>query len=305
MRHDKLERELRLMQLLTENRTATTERLCDMVGISRRNFYYYIEFFRDCGFNVYKRGSIYSIDRHSPFFMRIAERISFTEEEAVLIRRLLDKTDYGNALTANLKKKLDRFYDFDILTNDELCEQAAYNISVLYDAIKLERQVLLRGYASPHSKTNKDRLVEPFLLMNNNNEVRCFEPASMMNKTFKVSRMQNVEMLDTEWQHGSLHRQMYTDIFMFSGEERMPVSLLLGQLAYNILKEEYPQAKPFLSDAGNGRHLLRLDVCSYAGIGRFCLGLFEDIEVLGGNGFVEYLRQKKELMMKSQGQENN
>ena len=33
---------------------------------------------------------------------------------------------------------------------------------------------------------------------------------------------------------------MFTDVFMFSGEELMPVELVLGQLSYNILKEEYP-----------------------------------------------------------------
>lgn len=44
MRHDKLERELYLLQLLTENRTYTIERLCEKLGISRRNLYYYLEF---------------------------------------------------------------------------------------------------------------------------------------------------------------------------------------------------------------------------------------------------------------------
>lgn len=296
MRHDKLERELYLLQLLTENRTYTIDRLCERVGISRRNLYYYLEFFRDSGFTVYKRGSCYCIDRSSPFFSRIVERISFTEEEAVVIRRLLDKTGRGNALTANLKKKLDRFYDFDILASDELREQTAHNIGVLYDAIKLGRQVVLRGYASPHSRTTKDRLVEPFLLMNNNNEVRCFEPSSRLNKTFKVSRMQDVQLLDTEWLYASEHRQMYTDVFMFSGEERLPVSMLLGQLSYNVLKEEYPQAGKFISPASGGRHRLDMDVCSYAGIGRFVLGLFEDIEVLGGDGFKDYLRRKAERL---------
>ena len=53
MRHDKLERELYLLQLLTENRTYTIERLCGKLGISRRNLYYYLEFFRDSGFKVY------------------------------------------------------------------------------------------------------------------------------------------------------------------------------------------------------------------------------------------------------------
>jgi hypothetical protein len=40
MRHDKLERELRLMILLTENHNYTVPDICDRIGISRRNLYY-------------------------------------------------------------------------------------------------------------------------------------------------------------------------------------------------------------------------------------------------------------------------
>ena len=292
MRHDKLERELNLLLLLTENHSYTVDELCGKVGISRRNLYYYLEFFRDCGFNVYKRAGSYCIDRSSPFFDHLVSRISFTEEEAVLMRRLLDKTDRGNVLATNLKKKLDHFYDFGILDDYELREQSIRCIRALYDAIKLRRQVVLVGYASPHSRTVRDRFVEPFRLMGNNNEVRCYEPSSGMNKTFKVSRMQGVEVLDSEWAYADRHRRMFTDVFMFSGEELLPVELVLGELSYNIMKEEYPQAKPFITDGADGRHLLRLDVCSYSGIGRFVLGLYDDVSVLGGDGFKAYLDAK-------------
>ncbi|MCD8297853.1 MAG: WYL domain-containing protein [Prevotella sp.] len=296
MRHDKLERELYLLELLTENRSYTVSKLCDKVGISRRNLYYYLEFFRDCGFTVYKHGEYYCIDRCSPFFNHIIERVSFTEEEAVLIRRLLSKTGNENALTENLKRKLDRFYDFDILTNDELREQAAHNIGILYQAIKFKQQVLLHGYVSLNSRTTKDRLVEPFMLMNNNNEVRCFEPSSRLNKTFKISRMRDVELLDMGWCYESLHRDLYTDIFMFSGEDRMPVKMILGNVAYNILKEEYPRALKYVTEMPDGKYILDMYVCSYVGIGRFVLGLFEDIEVLENDEFREYLKKKIEKM---------
>lgn len=166
------------------------------------------------------------------------------------------------------------------------------NIHNLYDAIKLRRYVILRNYTSPHSHSTKDRLVEPFMLMNNNNEVRCYEPSSGMNKTFKASRMQSVEVLDTEWNHASEHRQMYTDVFMFSGEERLRVSLLLGPLAYNVLVEEYPQTKEHIVQQADGRRLFTAELCSYAAIGRFVLGLFDDIEVLGDAPFKAYLRDK-------------
>lgn len=296
MRHDKLERELYLIELLTENRSFTVEKLCEKVGVSRRNLYYYLEFLRDSGFIIYKQGNCYCIDRSSPFFNRIINRISFTEEEAVLIRRLADKADSGNPLVGRIKKKLDAFYDLNILSIEDMEEHAVHNISVLYDAIKFKRQVVLKGYASPHSHTIKDRIVEPFLLMNNNREVRCFEPVSQMNKTFKISRMQDVMPLDTEWQHQAEHRKMYTDVFMFSGEERMPVSMLLGTLSYNIMKEEYPKATRFITACPDGRHRLEMDVCSYAGIGRFVLGLYEDIEVIGDEGFKAYLREKIKKM---------
>lgn len=40
MRHNQLERELELMLLLAENRVCTVDRLCERLGISRRNLYY-------------------------------------------------------------------------------------------------------------------------------------------------------------------------------------------------------------------------------------------------------------------------
>lgn len=296
MRHDKLERELYLLLLLTENHSLTIDRLCDKLNISRRNLYYYLEFFRDSGFNVYKRGKVYCIDRDSPFFGRLVERVSFTDDEAVIMRRLLDNVGGNNAIVANLKRKMDRFYDFDILDSDEAREQAAHNISILHDAIRTHRQVLLRNYSSPHSNTCRDRLVEPFMLMNGNNEVRCHEPASGMNKTFKVARMEDVVMLEQAWQYESSHRRMYTDIFMFSGEQLMPVSLSLGILSYNVLKEEYPASVKYITPNGAMRWTLDISVCSYAGIGRFVLGLFEDIEVLGDDAFKDYLRARIKRM---------
>lgn len=116
MRHDKLERELHLLLLLTDNHTLTIEKLCDKVGISRRNLYYYLEFFRDTGFEVYKRGKVYCIDRSSPFFGRLVERVSFTDDEAVLMRRLLDKVSGNNAVVENLKRKMTVFTILTFLT---------------------------------------------------------------------------------------------------------------------------------------------------------------------------------------------
>ena len=47
MRHDKLELQLQLMLLLIENHSYTIQDICKRMELSRRNLYYYLEFFRD------------------------------------------------------------------------------------------------------------------------------------------------------------------------------------------------------------------------------------------------------------------
>lgn len=291
MRHDKLERELGLLLLLTENRHHDVETLCQRLSISRRMFYYYLESFRDWGFIVEKSGRCYSIDRESPYLKRLFETINFTEEEALTMLSILNKVGEENALAQRIRYKLNRFYDFHILDNPALRERVAHCVSVLYDAIKRKRVVKIMDYASPHSDTVSDRVVEPFLLLNDNNDVRCYELSSGENKTFKLSRMRDVIMLDLSWSHEARHKQVFTDIFMFSGEERFPVAVRLDRLAYQVFVEEYPRATHAVTPEDSAHYVLRTEVVSYRGIGRFVLGLYDHVEVLGDEGFQAYVRE--------------
>ena len=291
MRHDKLERELDLLLLLTENRHHDVETLCRRLAISRRMFYYYLESFRDWGFIVEKQGKCYSIDRESPYLKRLFETINFTEEEALTLLSILNKVGEENALAQRIRYKLNRFYDFHILDNPALRERVAHCVSVLYDAIKRERVVKIMGYASPHSDTVSDRVVEPFLLLNDNNDVRCYELSSGENKTFKLSRMRDVVLLDLSWSCESKHKRVFTDIFMFSGEERFPVAVRLDRLAYQVFVEEYPRATHAVTPEDSAHYVLRTEVVSYRGIGRFVLGLYDHVVVLGDEGFLAYVRE--------------
>jgi predicted DNA-binding transcriptional regulator YafY len=191
-----------------------------------------------------------------------------------------------------LRRKLDRLYDLQILDNEEMQEQLAHNVSTLYEAIKRQVAVKLINYSSPHSNTTGDRIVEPFSLMNGNREVRCYELSSGINKTFKLSRMEDVELLDITWEHQDKHLKMFTDIFMFSGEKLWTVKLTMGRLAASVLVEEYPKAKKYIEKLDDTRWRLELPVCSFIGIGRFVMGLFEDIEVEECIEFKEFLKDK-------------
>jgi len=296
MRHDKLERELNLLLLLTENHNYTVPDICDRIGISRRNLYYYLEFFKLAGFKVENHKPYYRIRKDSPFFRKLDETVHFTEDEAITLRQILDKTGDHSVQVERLKHKLDKLYDLDILDNVEMKEQMAHNVRQLYDAIKGRQTVVLVNYSSPHSNSVGNRTVEPFLFMNGNREIRCYELSSKMNKTFKLSRMQDVQLLDLLWSHENKHRQMYTDIFMFSGEQWLPIELRLGRLSASVLREEYPQAERYLEADGADHWVLRMNVCSYIGIGRFVMGLLEDIQVIGSDEFVDFLEDKLKQM---------
>ena len=94
---------------------------------------------------------------------------------------------------------------------------------------------------------------------------------------------------------------MFTDIFMFSADEQRIVRLLLGPLATRIMQEEFPLSRPYMQPAPKEADddmvcLLELPVCSYNGIGRFVMGLYEDIRILGDEGFCDYIRGKIEWM---------
>ena len=114
--------------------------------------------------------------------------------------------------------------------------------------------------------------------------------------------MTSVEILDTPWLHEDKHRQVFTDIFMFSSEERYRVKLRLGQLSHNLFKEEYPQGAHYITQNEDGSWLLDIEVCDYRGLGRFVLGLFKDIEIIEGDGFKAYLRAEIESLIDSSNQ---
>lgn len=296
MRHDKLERELKLLLLLIENHHYTVPEICDKIGISRRNLYYYLEFFRDAGFKVENRRPYYSIRKDSPWFGKLDAAVHFTEDEAILMRRILEKADDRSPQVQQLLHKLNKLYDLDIVDNVEMREHQAAVTNSLYEAIKRKSVVVLKDYSSAHSNTVSDRKVEPFLFMNGGSEIRCYEYSSKMNKTFKISRIGEVELLDLLWSKEHKHREMLTDIFMFSSEQQTLLKLRMGRLATSLLREEYPKSERYIEPDGDDHWLVELPVSSYLGIGRFVLGLTEDIEVVENEAFRQYLKERVEKM---------
>ena len=296
MRLNKYGRELDLILLLTGGGSYTAQQLADKLGITRRSLYYYLEYLRDSGFLFHKSGAYYRIDRQSPFFRQLRENIVLNEGEAAFVYQMLDGLDDKNLTAQTIKSKLERYYNMGDISSPAVKRRRRRNVDTLKQAMAQRKMVVLRGYSSPHSHSVSDRIVEPFLIFNEELDVRCYEVKAQMNKTFKIARINDVKILTEQWKNEDKHRQMYTDVFMFSGEEQMPVKLRLGTLACQMMKEEYPRTAKWMTRDEQNHWLIEMNVCSYAGIGRFVLGLYDDIEILGDEAFIQYISKKIEEM---------
>ena len=288
----KFERQLRLMMMLTQNRNYTLEELGERLDMSTRNVYRYMEAFKMAGFVVRKKGKYYSLDKSSPYFKDITSLVHFTEEEAYILKRAIESVDGNTMLKQDLKRKLYKVYDYDILSEIVVRNGIADNVHFLYEAIKQKKQVYFRQYKSSNSHVVKDRLVEPFAFTANNNEIWCYEPMSGRNKLFKVSRISKVEMTETPWQAEAEHREGYIDVFHNSSDRRLPVTFRLGMAAANLLVEEFPLAEKYMTKEEDGHWIFSVEVCRYEGVGRFVLGLYEDIEIIDSPEFKEFLSEK-------------
>ncbi len=292
MDQPKVERLLRLMKLMTGNVNYTVNDLAERLGTTYRSIYRYIETFKDAGFVVRKLdGGVYKLGKESPYFKDISQLVHFTDEEAHIVNRLIDGLDDTNMLKQNLRKKLTSVYNCTAVANCIVKGANAQNVNHLVEAISEHRQVVLKGYASSHTGVVRDRVVEPFGFTTNYVQVWCYEPESGMNKLFKTARIGSVEILSEEWQHTEDHNRGYIDIFRMTGFELHRVKLELGMLARNLLVEEYPLAERDIKPLGDGRWLLDTEVCNYVGVGRFVMGLMDDIRIVGSPEFEAYIAE--------------
>lgn len=282
---------LRLMKLMTANVNYSINDLAERLGTTYRSIYRYIETFKEAGFVVHKfDGGVYKLGKESPYFKDISQLVHFTDEEVHVFNQLIEGLDDTNMLKQNLRRKLTNVYNCTSMAASIVKGKNATNVNLVLEAIENRRRVIFRGYASSHTGVQRDRVVEPFGFTTNYVQIWCFEPESGMNKLFKTSRIGSVELLDEEWQCADKHTKGYIDIFRMSGFEQQRVRLRLGMLAYNLLIEEYPLAERDVVAVDEGHWMLDTAVCNFKGVGRFVIGLLDDIEVVESPEFEEYMR---------------
>ncbi len=296
MQNELFDKLLKFIELMTQQNGTTRQEICNSLNISVRSFYRYIEYFKNAGFNVIQVKKNYSFNSNSPFFRKIMAFNFFSKEEIDAILEIMEQTPCKDEKTEVLYRRLLHQKKWHTKNQYIIDKEYTEKVEILNTAISEKKLVVFHNYSSVRSKSITDRIVEPYNFMGHNDSVRCFELSTGGNKTFRLSRIGSIELLPVNWYNEEKHNEFFVDAFNFSGESQYPVEVKLNFRAVRLLVEEYPSCAHFLTRKSNEEWVLKMNVCDFRGIGRFCIGLFRDVKPIGSQAFLDYLNNEmKEL----------
>ena len=291
MDQPKIERMLRLMKMMSGNTNYTIDELAEKLGMSYRSVYRYIDTFKASGFVIEKlQKNVYKVGKMPRSHVDMSKLIYFSEEEAYLVNSMINGLHPTNQLKADLKKKLSAIYNCTSIANYVHSEDAISNIQELEVAVRDKKKVILKSYESANSHEVTDRFIEPFEFTTNCIDIWGYDLEKQECRVFKISRIKSVVVLDDSWSNEDKHQKSKTDCFRMSGYEQTPVKLELSLMAKNLLLEEYPLAQKDIKEI-DGKWILETMVSDMAGVGRFVIGLADEIEVIDSPALRDYIRQ--------------
>ena len=189
--------------------------------------------------------------------------------------------------------------DRKVFTN----KNRAAAISLLQQAYSQKRCAILHSYASNNSGGVEDRLIEPYDVRPEDNLVISYDIKRNGTRVFNFNRIGYVEILaDKPWTNTERHKPVFVDVFHMSDDNvKIHISLQLDLMAKNLLVEEFPRAKDYLTGHKGDENIwyFDTDVCRLEGIGRFYIGLANHITILEGEPLKQYAAEyaKKYLLL--------
>ena len=281
---------LRLMKMMSGNTNYTIDELASKLGMSYRSVYRYIDTFKASGFVIEKlQKNVYKVGKMPRSHVDMSKLIYFSEEEAYLVNSMIDGLHPTNQLKIDLKKKLSAIYSCTSIANYVHSEDTFSNIQELEKAVREKKKVILKAYESANSKGVSDRFVEPFEFTTNCIDIWGYDLEKKECRVFKISRISSVVILEDYWTNEDEHQKSKTDCFRMSSFEQTPVKLELSLRAKNLLLEEYPLAQADIKEI-DGKWILDTMVSNMAGVGRFVIGLADEVKIIDSPALVEYIK---------------
>lgn len=284
----------RIFQLIARLRAplgCAKSELAENFGVNVRTIERYFKLLRNLGFEIIRVNGRFKIEKYDTGAVKPEDLIVFTLEEAAIIKNSLLCNDVKDPLRKSLLDKLYALTDLEELTDTLFKFNVSKNISDIRFAIKHKYRVILKGYQSLNSDKVIDRSVEPIRFHNYFRYLLAWDEVSQKVKQYKTERITAVELTTVPVRNQDKYGETHIDIFGMSGEKPIPVKLYLSNRARLLMEEEYPGAATFLT-LKKGHDYFEGEVYSLEGVGRYVLGLIDEIEVSAPKELKEYVIAK-------------
>ena len=284
---------LRLFQLINYLQAPPAkyiQQLKRMLDTSERSVYRYLDLLREAGFDVQR-------DAQNKYYIPATPddmQVPFTPQEADYLVSLINTMGMEHPMAQSLLQKLSQLSTQEVAARNIFQAHQARMIDQLGYAILHRRQVRLLNYHSVHSQQISHRVVEPNRFTDNYVVIAAYEPASGQNKYFSIQRIGGVEVLESPMQHEDKHAYHAPDMFGFQGTELdKEVSWRMTLRAMLLLKQAHPLTATAIQQDKDGQYVFTARVQSFAAPASFVLGLPEEVQVTGSEGFLRFIEEKR------------
>lgn len=279
----------RLFQIIAALKAGrwTIRQLVERFDSSKSSMYRYLELLEDAGFYIDK-------DFHDRYFIVTTDddpmQAQFSMEEMAMMRTLI-QADANHPLKSSLLKKLSLNSEIDGMPRLFMKAHLGNLVEQITHAMRCRHRVVLKNYHSANSQAMRDRLVECIHFGDNYGTIIALDCDDLVCKQFKLDRIGEVIETHKPFEHEALHEQKTSDIFGIAGNTTYYVTLRLSVRASLLLREEFPASIPYLTPIDNGYEFTG-PVANFNGVGRFVLGLPDEVEVAGPEEFKAYVNEK-------------
>lgn len=285
---NKLTQIFKLIRELNTPPAKTAMQLWRRTGSNKSSFYRDIKMLESLGYVIDKADNRYALKFTIP---KSGDGI-LSLDDLNLIQEVLEEYS-GDIRHRSLLKKLKRNLDLVPLADSLPQLHRNHVMQVVRAGINSGHCLRLIRYRSLTGNDTRNREVEPMELTDDERYLIAWDLEKNDQRQFKLERIEDCEIMDQEVDSTRLPSPM--DIFGLTGEAWIDVQLELSPLAYHLLLEEFPLSRSFIRKIGKeGRIIFEGRVRDFKGVGRFCLGLMAEVEVLKPVELQSYINEKIE-----------
>lgn len=282
----RLLRLLKIIALLSSPLRRTVRQYADLLEVNKTTVYRYFRTIEEAGYALL-------VDNNNQYYLNrdtVRSRhpeLHFSEEEAQVLGDLV--RSYDSPIQQDLLNKIYTHSTLSELADSLSDAQQSVRYRTLKEAIREEKQVILRQYVSMNSQQVSDRRVEPIGFLHRDTLVEAYDVEKKAMRHFRLERIGEVKRSQTYFQHRSEHRQSQTDPFRVADLQPIEVVVRLTLTAAQQMKELFPATEPYFEHRDDSVLFSAPVNSEFKLLDRLLLSLCDEVEIVSPPALREHL----------------